>query len=83
MKASEEIIKIAEQIFIDLGQGKMAVLPEGWKISCIDKDNKTITLLIPTEYKNIKKEDVEIPFHEWIYLLFKSTLKDLINLIRV
>jgi hypothetical protein len=65
MKASDEILGIAEQIFIDIGNGKSILLPEGWEISQINTANKTMTILIPTDFDTIdtkSKKEKEIPF---------------------
>jgi hypothetical protein len=82
MKASDEILGIAEQIFIDINDGRDLndlILPVGWEISQINTANKTMTLLIPTDFDTIdtKSKEKEIPFTRWIYLLFLSMLKDL------
>ena len=79
MKASDEIMEVVEQIFIDIQNKKDVVLPKGWEISQINTANKTMTLLIPTDFDTIdtKSKEKEIPFTKWIYLLFLSMLKDL------
>jgi hypothetical protein len=79
MKASDEIMEVVEQIFIDIQNKKDVVLPKGWEISQINTANKTMTLLIPTDFDTIdtKSKEKEIPFTRWIYLLFLSMLKDL------
>ena len=79
IKATDEILAIVEQIFIDIQNNKHILLPEGWEISQINTANKTMTLLIPTDFDTIdtKSKEKEIPFTRWIYLLFLSMLKDL------
>lgn len=80
MKASDEIMEVVEQIFIDIQNKKDVVLPKGWEISQINTANKTMTILIPTDFDTIdtkSKKEKEIPFTRWIYLLFLSMLKDL------
>jgi hypothetical protein len=83
MKASDEIQNIATKIFIDINDGRDLndlILPVGWEISRINTANKTMTLLIPTDFDTIdtkSKKEKEIPFTRWIYLLFLSMLKDL------
>lgn len=88
MKASDEIQNIATKIFIDINDGKDIkdlILPIGWEISQINTANKTMTILIPTDFDTIdtkSKKEKEIPFTRWIYLLFLSMLKDLDLLIK-
>jgi len=80
MKASDEILAVAEQIFMDIQNKKDVVLTKDWEISQINTANKTMTLLIPTDFDTIdtkSKKEKEIPFTRWIYLLFLSMLKDL------
>lgn len=85
MKASDEILGIAEQIFIDIQNNKPILLPEGWEISQINTANKTMTILIPTDFDTIdtKSKEKEIPFTQWIYLLFLSMLKDLKSFVKI
>jgi hypothetical protein len=85
MKASDEILGIAEQIFIDIQNNKHILLPEGWEISQINTANKTMTILIPTDFDTIdtKSKEKEIPFAKWIYLLLLSMLKDLKSFIKI
>lgn len=85
MKASDEILGIAEQIFIDIQNNKPILLPEGWEISQINTANKTMTILIPTDFDTIdtKSKEKEIPFAKWIYLLLLSMLKDLKSFIKI
>lgn len=88
MKASDEIQNIATKIFMDINDGKEIkdlILPLGWEISQINTANKTMTILIPTDFDTIDtkaKKEKEIPFTRWIYLLFLSMLKDLDLLIK-
>ena len=85
MKASDEIMEVVEQIFIDIQNKKDVILPKGWEISQINTANKTMTLLIPTDFDTIdtKSKEKEIPFTRWIYLLFLSMLKDLKSLVKI
>lgn len=89
MKASDEIQNIATKIFIDINDGKDLkdlILPLGWEVSQINIANKTMTILIPTDFDTIdtkSKKEKEIPFTRWIYLLFLSMLKDLKSLVKI